>query len=280
MPLSAIAVVDLFPGERAALLDLLAGLTAEEWRAPTACPGWSVHDVALHLLADDVGRLSRGRDGHPNPEFAAPDLDLARWDGLVAAINRQNDLWVRATRRLSPRLVRDLLSLTGEQTAAYFAGLDPAAIGGPVDWAGPEPAPVWLDLAREYTERWVHQQHVRDAVGRPGLTERRWLAPVLDTFARALPHALRDTAPPEGAAVGLVVTGDAGGEWWAVRGGAGWTLEPVCPAAPVATVGLDADLAWRLFTRGLTPEAAAERATIAGDRALAERVLRLVAILA
>ena len=57
-PVGSIDVVDLFPGERAALLDLLAGLDGAAWRAPTACLGWSVHDVALHLLGDDVGRLS------------------------------------------------------------------------------------------------------------------------------------------------------------------------------------------------------------------------------
>ena len=52
----------------------------------------------------------------------------------------------------------------------------------PIDWAGPEPAPIWLHVAREYTERWVHQQHIRDAVGRPGLNERRWLGPVLESL--------------------------------------------------------------------------------------------------
>ena len=54
------------------------------------------------------------------------------------------------------------------------------------------------ERAREFTERWVHQQQIRDAVGKPGLTERRWLHPVLDAFARALPHALRDHAAPGG----------------------------------------------------------------------------------
>jgi uncharacterized protein (TIGR03083 family) len=49
--------VHLFPEERARLLQLLHGLT-EEWRAPTACAGWSVKNVAAHLLGDDLGRLS------------------------------------------------------------------------------------------------------------------------------------------------------------------------------------------------------------------------------
>ena len=275
-----IDVLDLFPGERAALLDLLGELDAAAWGAPTACAGWSVKDVALHLLGDDVGRLSGGRDKFPNPSFGAPGLDPSTWVGLVAAIDRQNAAWVEGTRRISPRLLIELLRFTGDATEAYFRGLDLAATGAPVDWAGPAPAPVWLDVAREYTERWVHQQHVRDAVGRPGLTERRWLAPVLATFAHALPRVLADAPAPPGARVRLVVRGEAGGAWLAARAMAGWRLVPDDGEPATATATLDQDLAWRLFTRGITPDDAAPRAELTGDRALAGRVLTMVAIIA
>lgn len=36
--------------ERVALLDDLEGLTDEQWGRPSLCPGWSVHDVAAHLV--------------------------------------------------------------------------------------------------------------------------------------------------------------------------------------------------------------------------------------
>ena len=68
--------------------------------------------------------------------------------------------------------------------------------GGPaVAWAGDKQSPNWFDIAREYTEKWLHQQHIREAVGQPVLDERRWLFPVLDTFMRALPHVYRDIPP-------------------------------------------------------------------------------------
>ncbi len=51
-------MLDLLPEERAALLDLLAGLTDDEWARPTACAGWSVKDVALHILGGDLGNLA------------------------------------------------------------------------------------------------------------------------------------------------------------------------------------------------------------------------------
>jgi len=57
-----VIVVDLFPPERQELLLLLSELKDEEWHKPTICPGWNVKDIVLHLLGDDVGRLSRNRD--------------------------------------------------------------------------------------------------------------------------------------------------------------------------------------------------------------------------
>src|SRR3712207_9270575 len=112
-PLPPIDTLPLFPGERAALLDLLADLSPAEWDAPTVCPGWSTKDVALHLLGDDIGRLSWGRDGYVNPAFAA-GLDIGTLPGLVAAIDRQNAVWVTGTRRISPRLLIELLALRSE----------------------------------------------------------------------------------------------------------------------------------------------------------------------
>jgi Mycothiol maleylpyruvate isomerase N-terminal domain len=43
-------ITHLFSPERASLLELLSALSAEQWQAPTVCPGWSVKDVALYLL--------------------------------------------------------------------------------------------------------------------------------------------------------------------------------------------------------------------------------------
>lgn len=274
-----IQTLHLYPGERAALLDLLSGLTPDEWAAPTACPGWSVKDVAAHLLGDDVGRLSRGRDGFANPDFAA-GLDISTLTGLIAAIDRQNALWVEGMRRISPELLIALLRLTGEQMDKYFATLDLEAIGAPVDWVGPEPAPVWLDIAREYTERWVHQQHIRDAVGKPGLKERHWFGPVLETFVLGLPRVLVEAPTASGATLRLTVTGEAGGVWTTQRRDERWTVEPAADGATDATVEIDQETAWRLFTKGISRAEAQRAARIAGERALAERVFKVVSILA
>jgi uncharacterized protein (TIGR03083 family) len=277
--LPPVDVLDLFPQERAALLSVLGALSESEWSAPTACAGWSVHDVALHLLGDDVGILSRERDGYAD-RSGAEDLDLSQWEQLLAYINRRNAEWVTAARRISPQLLCALLAFTGDGTYGHFARCDLAALGGAVSWAGPGPAPVWLHVAREYTERWMHQQHIRDAVGRPGLTEACWFAPVLATFVRALPHTLRSVTVPNGTSLKLAITGPAGGTWYALRRDGAWHLSAEAIAAPDATVSIDQETAWRLFTKGLTKEAALPHVTQEGDVRLTGRVLEMVSVIA
>lgn len=260
-----IIVADLFPEVLEQLLSLLNGLSEEEWNKPTVCAGWSVKDMAVHLLGVEVGNLSRRRDGY------ASSVSVDSWDELVAFINDWNQEWVQVGRRISSRLLIDLLRFTGGQMYEYFRSLDPYAMGGPVSWVGPEPAPVWLDLAREYTERWHHQQHIRDAVGKPGLKQPRYFAPVLAAFVWALPRTFQGTGAAEDTCVTLTITGASGGQWSLRQEEGDWLFYEGTPEQPDAEVILDEDIAWRLFTRGLSQSQAWEHVTLIGDRTLGMR---------
>lgn len=273
IPLSPVHVLDLFEGERAALLALLAALDRAQWDAITVCDPWTVKDVAAHIVADDLGVVAWRKHDWAPARFTTPS-----WDELLALIGAQNATWVEAMRRLAPEQIIALLRFSGPPLFAHFRTLDLSAMGGPVDWAGPQPAPVWLDVAREYTERWLHQQQIRDAVGAPGLYEPRLFAPVLTTFVRALPHTYRDIAAANGTHVRLVIEGAAGGAWSLVRGDDAWSLYADADSAPTASVTLAQDRAWRLFTKGIAPEDA--RARIEGDATLGAVALGMVSILA
>lgn len=277
-PVQPIFVVDLFPQEREQLLQLFAELDARDWEQPTICPGWSVKDIGLHLLGDDFGYLSGARDRFSNPFFR--DKDLHDWNSLVKHINEANGLWVQATARISPHLLIDLLALTGKQLYAYLRSLDLMAMGKPVNWAGPEPAPVWLDIAREYTERWLHQQQIRDAVQRPGLKERDFFHPVLDTFVRALPHTYRTVPIAQPTVLQFVVTGEAGDVWYLIGEDGHWSLAKGVQRQPAAMVTMDQETCWRLFTKGMDKEQARAQTVIQGDYTLAEKLLETVSIIA
>lgn len=276
-PLDPIITLDLFPALRAALLALLESLTDEEWQRPTrCCPGWSVKDMAAHLLGDHLGILSGQRDRYSPPA----NLDLSDWDTLIHFINERNDVWVRAMRRLSPRLLIELLAETGPAVDDFFQTLDPFVPWVVVSWAGSDPAPGWLGITREYTEYWMHQQHIRDTVGQPGMKDLRFFAPVLEAFVRALPRTFQDTGAPEGTHIRVVISGEAGSAWSLVREGTRWSLYRSAATPVTSQVTLDAETAWRLFTKGIAADTAAQFIQIEGDAELGRVVLNMVSILA
>jgi uncharacterized protein (TIGR03083 family) len=269
-----ILVADRFPALRRELLRLLADLSPDDWARPTAAPQWSVKDVAAHLLGGDVWILAGKRD-----RFHPPDSEIQEYTQLVALVNRLNGEWVLAARRMSPRLLMDFLTFTGPEVEACFASLDPVKMGGPVSWAGPEPAPQWFDIAREFTERWHHQQQIRDATGRPPLYDPYFFSPVLDTFVRALPHNFRDTKAPTGSTVRFEISGDAGGVWFLYKEERAWMLVLNSSSEPSAEVILPQDTAWRLFTKGIDRQAARARAVIRGDAGLLAPIFATTAII-
>ena len=59
-----------------------------------------------------------------------------------------------------------------------------------------------------------------------------------------------------------------------------WVLGQDAGGPAATTVTLDQDLAWRLFTEGITPTDAQPRVRIEGDRSLRAAVLTTVAIIA
>lgn len=256
------------------LIELLESLTTKEWELQTVAPSWRVRDVAAHLLDTPLRKLSLVRDGW---SVDAPVIRSPR--DLVTFINRLNHEGVAVYRRLSPRLLIDMMKLACEQSARFHESLDPFAPAVfAVSWAGEEKSLNWFDTARELTERWHHQQQIRLATNRPGITTPDLYHPVLDCFIRGLPHLYRDVEAPPGTALLLEVSGACGGVWRLTKGAAGWALIADAGREFASRVTIPQDLAWRLFTKGIDREAARAGITIEGDRELGERVLRLVAI--
>ncbi len=269
-----IVVIDLFQETLDHLLVLLYELSEEEWNIPTICTGWSVKDVALHLLGVEIGNISSRRDQHNLGRT------ISDWNELVDYINIWNQEWVDVSRRISSPLLIELLDFVGENAYEYFRSIDPFEIGGSISWAGLEPQPVWLDIAREYTERWHHQQHIRDAVKKPGLKESKFLSPVLETFMWALPYTFRHVSEPDGTSITISVSGDSGGQWTLLREKGGWDFYQGTTMDPDTEIILEEDIAWRFFTRGVEKDEARKHITIKGNKSIAEPVFEMVSIIA
>jgi uncharacterized protein (TIGR03083 family) len=265
--LTPVYTAALFPPLHAQLVALLRGLGAADWQRPTLAGAWRVRDVVAHLLDGDLRKLSFGRDAHA--PAAQPPSSFA---GVVGLVNELNAGGVRYAQRLSPRVLTDLVEVTGRWVSDFVTALPPH---GPahiaVAWAGEDRSENWMDIGREYTERWHHQMQIREAVGAADLLQPAWLDPILDLSVRAFPRAYAAVAAAAGTAVAFEV-GDRA--WSVIRTAGGWTVVRGRPADVAASVRADAATAWKLLYNALPEHDARERITIAGDRALAEPLLR------
>ncbi len=219
-PLKPILTAHLFPKLDGMLLELLPSLSAEDWEQQTVSPKWKVKDIAAHLLDTALRGISIGRDAcvPQAPKINSPAE-------LAAYIDRVNAEGVTVYRRLSPAVLFSLLEIACKQLAEYHASRDPFAMAPyGVSWAGEEKSANWFDTAREFTERWHHQQQIRLAVNRPGIMTRELYYPVLDCFMRALPFTYRNISAKPGTIVQVTVSGDCGGTWLLYRENENWVL--------------------------------------------------------
>jgi hypothetical protein len=267
---------ELFRPLHSALIELLRGLDEEEWKRRVGAGEWTVRDVAGHLLDGDLRRISADRDAY----VQAPARPVHSYGDLLHHLDDLNGLWTRAARRISTRLLVELLENTGTTVSSLMEG---STLEGDakfaVAWAGQQHSPMWLDVGREFTERWHHQDQIREAVGATPMTQAPQLGAVISISLHAIPAALRELDRPDGSAVSIVATGAAAGEWHVVRRSGEWQLTGELSAAPQARIAAtDLDLA-RLLMHRLAEARIAERVRVEGDTDLAAAVTRARAVM-
>jgi uncharacterized protein (TIGR03083 family) len=275
-PAPAVDVIPLLAEERAELVGLLRDLDDEAAARVTAATPWSVKDVAAHLLGNDLSALARLRDGFDDPTLEAPPSE---WGPFVEWLELRNQRWVDAAGFMSAGVIADALAETGRLTADFFSTLAPGEPGEVVSWASPDPAPNWLCIGREFTERWIHQQQIRDALERPGLNGPSFVTPVLAVLVRGVPRAYAGSAPPVGTTVEISVAGRGGGAWAVRRAAHEWDLLEGREREVDARVTLDQETMWRFLSRNTDPAAAKAAADLDGPAELTDPFFEAVSVI-
>ena len=273
--LGPILTANLLPKIERLLIELLRSLKPNDWEAQTVAPLWKVKDVTAHLLDTQLRKLSIVRDG-----YVAEAPAIHSQADLVAFINGLNRQGVQVYRLLSPQVLISLMEEASRQSAAYHQSLDPFAPAAfAVSWAGDTTSPNWFDTAREFTERWHHQQQIRLAVNQPGIMTPELYHPVLDCFMRALPHTYRDVGADPGTLLRFDISGGCGGTWLLHRDGSSWRLVDHALDRPASLVVIPEEIAWRIFTKGIDRASAAVHVHVDGDRELGLHILGMTAII-
>nr|WP_294989836.1 maleylpyruvate isomerase N-terminal domain-containing protein [uncultured Sediminibacterium sp.] len=270
-----ILIADRIPALDQKLVELLENLSPEDWKKQTIVPKWKVEDVVLHLLDGNIRILSIQRDGY----FGDPPGRINSYDDLLAYLNQLNADWIRAAKRMSPKLVIELLKQTNKEIVDYLTTIDlfaPALFS--VAWAGEETSANWFHWAREYTEKWHHQQQIRLALGKEKeLYKREWYHPHLETSMRALPHHYRNFPAKKDEVLSFEITGEAGGIWHLYHDGNKWIQAENLPITE-NLITIEGEIAWRLFTKGIKKEETIIK--IQGNKLAGEYLLSMLAVMA
>ncbi len=272
--LPPIFTAHLFQELEAKLIELLRSLAPEDWEKQTLAPKWKVKDVAAHLLDTQTRKLAAARHGYKSEN--SKKLSPAKLVKLIDSLNAEG---VRQYSRLSPNDLISRMEAASRESAEYHQALDPFAPAMfPVSWAGEEESANWFDTAREFTERWHHQQQIRFAVNNPGIMTREFYFPVLDCFMRALPYSYRNVSAKSGSLAQFNVSGKCGGSWYLLRDGSAWTLIASPAGEKISEVTIPQEIAWRIFTKGIVLEEAGTQVQVTGDEAVGLHILKMISI--
>ncbi len=272
-----IDVAHLFKPLDELLIGLLESLSEEDWNKETVAKHWKVKDVVSHLLDGNLRTLSIQRDRY----YGDVPPAINSYTELVNWLNELNADWTKASRRISPAVLIFLHKVTGIQVSHYYQSLDlqEKAIFS-VAWAGESESYNWMHLAREYTEKWHHQQQIREAVGKEGIMTRAFFYPFIDTFFRALPFTFSTVQAQVGTLVKVEILTSIGGEWYLQKQPDSWCLVDRPAESPESIVEIPPQVAWKLFSKSIRPEHILEKVVINGNAQLGHQVLNMVSVMA
>jgi hypothetical protein len=148
-----------------------------------------------------------------------------------------------------------------------------------VAWAGEEVSQNWFHIAREYTEKYIHQQQIRDAVGKEGILTKELFSPFINTLMYALPYTYKNITADTGTTVTVKIVSAIGGQWSLIKTTSNWEFTNPAIEKVDATIMMDPKIAWKLFSKGITATEALDKVEITGNTVLGKAALNMVSFI-
>ena len=138
--------------------DLVTPLSQQEWDTPTALPGWTVGDIVAHVGWLEGILIGKFDDAHEPDWDALPHVtsDFGRLTEIPVDLRRS---------RTREDVLIELAANVADRREVLDAGPHDVAVETPGPFG---PAPLGRVLRMRTLDTWVHEQDIRDALGRPG----------------------------------------------------------------------------------------------------------------
>lgn len=254
-------------------LGVLEPLDEAEWAVATDCPGWTVKDVAAHVIG--IESMYSGRE--------TPDVGERDWPHVRNDIGRMVEPWVEAYRPRDPsEVLEDFATITAARLRS-FRELDDAG------WAEQTFTPAGPGSIAELIpfrlfDSWAHEQDIRRAVGVPGDVDSaagRW-----NVERSSLPLAMvvaKRVGAVDGTTVEWLAHGPPFDHRWRVEvrdgRGTGAAVTTVTAGVPTVRIVSNLETFVRLGMGRVDPQAAiaARIVGFVGDAQLGERIVEAMA---
>jgi uncharacterized protein (TIGR03083 family) len=251
----------------ASLGELLGGLSDDEWRLPSPLPGWSVQDNVAHIIGTEA--MLAGE--------SAPDIEIDREANphIHNDIGVFNEQWVESMRAVPSN---EVLSRFREVTGARLAALGAMSLD---EWNAESFTPAGKDTYGRFMQIrvfdcWLHEQDIRDAVGRPGHETGLAVEVVLDEMATALGFVVgKKAGATSGESVTFALT-DGGSvvRELHVEVGERAAVVPELSGPPTVVLTMPVGVMTRRSAGRVGPDDLLDQVAIDGNLELASRILR------
>lgn len=259
-------IVELLRSQFKSLDFLGSSLTPKEWHTPASLPGWVVFDVYAHIIGTESML-----EGYELPYTKVDVESLSHVHNETGAFN---ETWIESLSHLGPpalldrfrRVTASRLRSLEAMTQKEFEAETKTPIG---------PAPYWRFMQIRVFDCWMHEQDIREGLGRPGHESGPCARASVEEVVRALGYIVgKKAAAEEGSAVTIELTGPVKRTMHVVVQGGRAKVVDEGPEPATATIAMSSSLFMRLAGgRAATLSSRHGDIDFSGDLALAERVV-------
>ncbi len=259
-------IVELLRSQFKSLDFLGSSLAPKEWHSSASLPGWVVFDIYAHIIGTESML-----EGY---ELPYTKLDVDSFTHVNNEIGVFNETWIESLAHLGPpamldrfrRVTASRLRSLEAMTSKEFEEETDSPIG---------PVPYWRFMQIRVFDCWMHEQDIREGLGRPGHESGPCARASVDEVVRALGFIIgKKVGAVDGTSVTINLTGPVKRSIHVLVDGGKATVVDELDGPATASIAMSSSLLMRLA--GGRAANLSERLgdiDFQGDLALAQRVV-------